>query len=115
MAKVLAAATWNWAEAKRELDRALELDPSYASAHVWRASWHVIHGQFSDAVADVERARDLDPLSLITQTQVGWIYYFTRRRQEAMSIYQRVLATDPNFLWALWQLAGSLAEAGRTD
>ncbi|MFZ5926591.1 MAG: protein kinase domain-containing protein [Acidobacteriota bacterium] len=106
---------WNWAEAKRELDRALELDPSYASAHVWRASWHVIHGQFSDAVADVERARDLDPLSLITQTQVGWIYYFTRRRQEAMSIYQRVLATDPNFLWALWQLAGSLAEAGRTD
>lgn len=104
---------WDWEAAKRELDRALELNPSYSSAHVWRASWNVIHYRFDEAVADVERARDLDPLSLITQTQVGWIYQFVGRDADAIALFRRVLATDPKFMWALWRLGDSLVWVGR--
>ncbi len=104
---------WDWDAAKLELDRALELNPSYASARVWRASWLVIHYRFDEAVADVERARDLDPLSLITQTQTGWIYQFAGREEAATAVFRRVLSVDPKFMWALWRLGDSLALTGR--
>jgi TolB-like protein/Tfp pilus assembly protein PilF len=104
---------WDWPGAKLELDRALELNPSYASAHVWRASWFVIQHRYEEAVAEVEAARDLDPLSLITQTQVGWIYQFAGREEDAIAVFRRVLAVDPNFMWALWRLGDSLAETER--
>ena len=104
---------WDWAGAELELRRALELNPSYASGHVWHATSLAIRLRFDEAAAEVERAHDLDPLSLITQTQVGWIYKFAGRDEDAIAQFRKVLATDPNFLWALWQLGGAYAETGR--
>ena len=104
---------WDWAGAELELRRTLELNPSYASARVWHATSLSIRQRFDEGIAEVERARELDPLSLITQTQVGWIYKFAGRDEEAIAQYQRALAVDPNYPWALYQLGGSYINTGR--
>lgn len=104
---------WEWVGAELELRRALELNPSYASARVWHASSLIIRQRFDEGIAEVERARELDPLSLITQTQVGWMYGFAGRDEEAIARYLKVLAVDPNYPWALKQLGGSYMNTGR--
>ena len=62
---------WDWTGAELELTNALDLNPSYASVHVWHASSLVIRRRYDEAVAEVDKAGALDPLSPITQTQVG--------------------------------------------
>jgi serine/threonine protein kinase/Flp pilus assembly protein TadD len=104
---------WDWAGAELELRLALELNPSYASARVWHASSLIIRQRFDEGIAEVERARELDPLSLITQTQVGWMYGFAGRDEEAIAQYLKVLAVEPNYPWALYQLGGSYLNTGR--
>jgi len=104
---------WDWAGAELELSRALDLNPSYASAHVWHATSLVIRRRFDEAIAEVERARDLDPLSPITQTQVGWIRGIADRTEEAIAQFRKVLAANPDYPWAMWQLGACLSQMGR--
>jgi TolB-like protein/Tfp pilus assembly protein PilF len=104
---------WDWTGSELELRRALELNPSYASARVWHASSLIIRQRFDEGIAEVERARDLDPLSLITQTQVGWMYRLAGRDEEAIAQHLKVLAVDPDYPWALNQLGSSFLNTGR--
>ncbi|MCL5743119.1 MAG: tetratricopeptide repeat protein, partial [Acidobacteria bacterium] len=105
---------WDWAGAELELTRALDLNPSYASAHVWRASSLLIRHRFDEAIAEAESAGELDPLSPITQTQVGWIRALAGRTEEAIAQFRKVLASDPDYPWAMWQLGGALCDTGRS-
>jgi TolB-like protein/Tfp pilus assembly protein PilF len=104
---------WDWTGAEVGLRRALELNPSYASARVWHASSLIMRRRFDEGIAEVERAQELDPLSLITQTQVGWMYGFAGRDEEAIAEFLKVLAVDPNYPWALKQLGSSYMNTGR--
>jgi TolB-like protein/DNA-binding winged helix-turn-helix (wHTH) protein len=56
---------WDWQTAEKEYRRAIELDPNYATAHHWYAEYLMWQGRFSEALVESERARQLDPLSLI--------------------------------------------------
>jgi TolB-like protein/tetratricopeptide (TPR) repeat protein len=104
---------WDWAGAERELLRALDLNPSYASARVWHAASLVIRRRFDDAVAEVDLARELDPLSPITQTQAGWIRALSGRTGEAIEVFRRVLSAEPDYPWAVMQLASCLTDTGK--
>jgi len=95
---------WNWSGAEQSFRRAIELNPSYAPVRIWHASYLVCTGRTEEALREAGRAGELDPLSPIVTTQVGWIFHFARRYDEAIQHYLRVLETDPNFPWALWQL-----------
>ena len=106
---------WNWSGAEQSFRRAIELNPSYAPVRIWHASYLVCTGRTEDAVAEAARARELDPLSLIVMTQVGWILHYARRYDEAIQHYLRVLETDPNYLWALWQLGQACTYKSRFD
>lgn len=104
---------WDWAGADRELTRALELNPSYASARVWRAAFLLIHRRFDEAIAEVDMAVELDPLSPITRTQAGWIRVHAGRPEEALVPIRQVLETNPDYPWALYQMGGCLCELRR--
>ena len=106
---------WNWAGAEQGFKRAIELSPSYASAHLWYAHYLTARGRFEEALAEVKLAETLDPLSPIIKTQVGWLLGFARRDDEAIEQYQKVLEMDPNFVWALWQLGIAYTEKGLFD
>jgi tetratricopeptide (TPR) repeat protein len=101
LALVMAKYEWDWPGAEARFRRAIALDPSYATAHQWYAELLSAEGRHEQAVAEIERARQLDPLSLIIQSVDGYIYYNARRYDEAITRCRAVLKRDPRFLPAL--------------
>jgi len=68
---------WDWQTSEKEFRRAIELNPNYGTAHHWYAEHLMWLGRFDDALSESERARQLDPLSLIIATDYGAILYFS--------------------------------------
>jgi TolB-like protein/DNA-binding winged helix-turn-helix (wHTH) protein/Flp pilus assembly protein TadD len=88
---------YDWQTADKEFRRAIQLDPSYATAHQWYAEYLSWQGRFEEALAESERARQLDPLSLIIATDHASILYFSRQYDRAIAQCRAVLDMDPNF------------------
>ena len=95
---------WNGPAAEQEFERAIALNPNYATAHHWYALDLAAMGRFPQALYEVHRAQALDPLSLIVSTNVGWIEYLNRRNDEAIAEYRKVLELDPSFVRARTRL-----------
>ncbi|HEV2385928.1 MAG TPA: winged helix-turn-helix domain-containing protein [Candidatus Acidoferrales bacterium] len=88
---------WDWQTAEKEFRRAIELNPNYATAHQWYAEHLMWRGRFDEALEESERARQLDPLSLIIATDNGAILFFSRQYDRAIEKWRLVLDMDPNF------------------
>jgi tetratricopeptide (TPR) repeat protein len=88
---------WDWAGAEREFQRAIELDPNYATAHHWYAICLSTAARSEQAIASLKRAQQLDPLSLIINADVGLQQHFARRYDEAIEQVRKALEMDPNF------------------
>jgi tetratricopeptide (TPR) repeat protein len=88
---------WDWAGAEREYRRAIELNPSYATAHHWLALHFTYLGRMDDAIAEVRRAHELDPVSLIINANLASLLHWGGRHQEAVEQYRKTLEMDPNF------------------
>jgi TolB-like protein/DNA-binding winged helix-turn-helix (wHTH) protein/Tfp pilus assembly protein PilF len=94
---------WDWVEAEREFHRALALNPNYATGHHWYSVYLTATGRPQEALAEIERARQLDPLSLVINTDIGFEAYYTGHYDEAIHQLRTVLAANPNFPLAhLW-------------
>ncbi len=87
---------WDWRTAEREYRRALQLDANYATAHHWFAECLAYQGRFGEALQESERARQLDPLSLIITIDNGAILYYAREYDRAIARFQEVLNVDPS-------------------
>jgi len=85
----------DWAAAETRFRRAIQLDPNYVTAHHWYAEHLGFMGRFDEALAEIERARQLDPLSLIVAADRGAILYFAKRYDEAIEQFSVVLEKDP--------------------
>ena len=88
---------WDWQTAEKEYRRAIQLNPNYATAHQWYAEFLAFQGRFDEALAESERAHQLDPLSLIIAADNGAIYYFARQYDRAIERFRAVLDMDPTF------------------
>lgn len=109
----IAEADWDWATAEREYKRALELNPSYATAHQWYSYFLSRMGRHEEAVAQAWRAVELDPRSLIIQLNVGQVLYTARRYDEAETELLKVLHADPNFWPTHYYLGTTYVQKGR--
>jgi TolB-like protein/Tfp pilus assembly protein PilF len=87
---------WDWATAAREFRRAQELNPNSAPIHESYAFYLVRTGQLPEALSEVQRGVDLDPVSWHSFHYEGFIYYFSRQYDQALSLIQRVRALDIN-------------------
>jgi TolB-like protein/DNA-binding winged helix-turn-helix (wHTH) protein/Flp pilus assembly protein TadD len=87
----------DWQTAEREFRRAIALNPNYATAHHWYAEHLMWRGRFDEALQESERARQLDPLSLIIAADNGFILYCARQYDRAIEKWRSVLAIDPDF------------------
>ena len=87
---------WDWPAAAIEFHRALELNPNSAAIHQKYAFYLVRTGQLHDALAEVERGVDLDPVSGRSLHFEGFIYYFSRQYDQTLSLIRRVRALDIN-------------------
>jgi serine/threonine-protein kinase len=111
---------WDWEAARREFERAIELDPAYATAHQWYAFWLAAHGRFDQALVESHTALELDPASISIRRTVGWIYYYARRYDQARYHLARTIAINPTaeesyrVLGLVLAQQGHWAEAERT-
>jgi TolB-like protein/DNA-binding winged helix-turn-helix (wHTH) protein len=103
---------WDWDGARREFRRALELNPNDAMGRNWYGGYLSLLGRHDEAIAEHERARQLDPLSLIVNANLTRALYWARRYDEAIVQARRTLELDPAFGVALFWLEGTLRHKG---
>jgi len=89
-------ATWNFADAEREHRRAIELNPNLAIAHLYYSAFLASVGRFAEAEEQARRAQELDPLSLPINTWLGNLSYYERDFDKAITLFKRVVETDPS-------------------
>ncbi len=112
LAFVLMHYDWNWAEADKQFRSALELNAAYPTAHHWYAFLLTATGQPASALTEIKRARELDPLSLIINTDVAEVLFYQHRYQEAIESARQALDMDPNFVLARRVLGWALMMQG---
>jgi len=98
---------WNWAEAERNYKHAIELDPNYSVAHHWYGAGYLaaIPGRIDEAIAELRKAQQLDPLSLgIAADLAAWLCQ-AGKFDEGMSRFQEILKADPDFVQAHYDLS----------
>jgi tetratricopeptide (TPR) repeat protein len=101
------------AGAEAEFRRAIELNPTYATAHHWYSDFLAETGRPEEALAAAERAAALDPLSPIITTTLAERFYFTRRHDRAAEQLRRALELEPDFIQARSLLGLVYAQQGR--
>lgn len=104
---------WDWQTAGREFRRAIELNPNYPTAHQWYAEYLAWQGRFDEAFAESERARQLDPLSLIISTDHAAILLYSRQYDRAIEQLRTVLDMEPTFPRARGLLIHAYVQKGR--
>jgi TolB-like protein/DNA-binding winged helix-turn-helix (wHTH) protein len=104
---------WNWEMAEKEFRRGLELDPDDALGRMWHGGYLSLRGLHDDAVNEHERARELDPFSLIIGANLVRSLYWARRYDEAVQMAQKTLKMDPGFGVTLFWLEGALRHQKR--
>ncbi len=88
---------WSWESAGTEFKRGIELNPGYATGHQWYG-WHLAAmGRHGEAVAELQRAESLDPLSLVISTDLAEELLIAHRYDEAIKQSQKAMAMDPFF------------------
>jgi len=87
---------WDWAGAESEFKRALALNPSDAEAHRRYSNYLLAMGRFEEALLEVQRAQEFDPLSLLTSVNAGWTFYFARQYDRAIEQCRKALELDAN-------------------
>jgi TolB-like protein/cytochrome c-type biogenesis protein CcmH/NrfG len=112
LAQILRDYDWDYAGALREIDRAIQLNPNYATAHQWRAESLSPLERHEEAIAEAKRALELDPLSIIINRILGEMYFHARRYDEAIAQFRKTIEIEPNFPSAHWML-GRAYEAKR--
>jgi adenylate cyclase len=90
------AGTFDWAGARNELNRALELNPNLAEAYDGLATISIISDRSDDAIAQEKKALQLDPLNPLFNENIGWSFYWARRYDEAMVELRSTMELFPN-------------------
>lgn len=106
---------WDWPAAERECLRTIQLNPGYAFGRSRYALLLSGMGRHEEAIAQAERAHELDPLNLLTFTVVGDTLFFARRFDRSVASYRKCLELNSNFGAAHTDLARSLEQVGRAD
>jgi TolB-like protein/Tfp pilus assembly protein PilF len=95
---------WDWASADREYQRAIALNPGYATAHHWYA-WHlIVMGRNGEGIFELRKAKSLDPLSLIISADLADALCIAHLYDESVQQSRKTLEMDPNFALAHYQL-----------
>jgi TolB-like protein/Tfp pilus assembly protein PilF len=96
----------------REFERAIALNPNYATGHQWYGLALMCLGEFDRAIGELKRALQLDPLSLIINADLGVSFLTARRYDDAIAQLRKTIEMDPRFYYARWNLGEALELKG---
>lgn len=103
----LANVSWNahdWAAAENEFKKAIELNPNYATARQWYGEMLTRLGRHNEAIEQITRARDLEPLSIVINSDMIYILSMARLYDESIAQAKKTLELDPNWTTARGEL-----------
>ena len=112
LGNILTSYEWDFAGAENEFKRAISLNTNYATAHQWYAEHLQAMGRYEEAIAEIKRAQELDPLSLIISAVSGRLYYCSRRYDQAIDELNKTLQMEKQFGPASAFLAQTYAMKG---
>ena len=104
IAMVSFAFDWDWKAAEQEFKRAIDLNPNYPDAHQMYSYYLAAMKRFDESLAQMQRAKELDPASLSKLAGIGEILNYMGRTDEAKAQYEKCLEMDPNSGFANWSL-----------
>jgi len=106
---------WDLSRAEKELKRSLELNPNYAMANSLLCSLNLTRGDTKQATAYINRALELDPLSLLFNMRLSDIYYFQRDNERAIKLHQKLLSENADVSFFYNNIAMAYAQMKRFD
>jgi tetratricopeptide (TPR) repeat protein len=112
---VHARADWNWKAAEEEFKKAIALNDGLALAHHQYAMYLSLRRRPDEAVREIRRAFELDPLSPLINSAVGRVLYFAGRYEESIEQLRRTIELYPDYGNAYFDLGVTLARVGRYD
>jgi TolB-like protein/Flp pilus assembly protein TadD len=115
LAAVFAEFEWRWHEAEDQYIKAIELKPSYATAHHWYSIFLAVVGRLDEAYDQAKKALELDPLSRAIGHNLGEKLLYLGRKREAIEQFQKVIQENPDYPVAHDSLGLTLFLDSRTD
>jgi serine/threonine-protein kinase len=116
LAHVKSTQDWDWHGAEREFQRAISLDPRYATAHHWYAmSCLAPLGRLDEALQEISMAQAIDPISSIIARDLALTYYYRREFDLSLEQCDRAIEQNPHFSAAYWALGLVQQQRGDLD
>ncbi len=106
---------WDWKTAERELQRAVEIDPNSATAHLMFAHHRVCSGDLEGGQMELDEAERLDPLSPLVSDHQAILFLYSDRLDDAVAAAKRTLTLDPNYNYLEPTLARVYREQGKLE
>jgi TolB-like protein/DNA-binding winged helix-turn-helix (wHTH) protein/lipoprotein NlpI len=91
---------WDWAGAAQGFQRAIQMDPRYATAYQRYSLYSIAMGRFDQSLEQIKKARELDPLSISINSSLGWRLYLSRQYDRSIAQLRDTLELDPSYEWA---------------
>ena len=104
---------WNWGAAEKEFKRGLELSPNYATGHQWYGIYLRIQRRFDEALTEIKRAQELEPLSLVSSVNLAQLWLARGDAEASVEQCKRGLELDPAWYYFHQQVALSYVKQGR--
>jgi TolB-like protein/Tfp pilus assembly protein PilF len=95
---------WNWKEAEQNFKYSLEINPNRSLNHLYYSFLLTVTGRHEEAISEVKRAQELDPLSAYINTYTGRTFDYAGHFDRALEEYQMTLALNPNYFLAHFHL-----------
>jgi serine/threonine-protein kinase len=116
LAHVKSTQDWDWEGAEREFQRAISLDPRYATAHHWYAmSCLAPLGRLEEALQEISMAQAIDPISSIIARDLALTYYYRREFDLSLEQCDRTIEQNPHFSAGYWALGLVQQQRGDLD
>ena len=106
---------WDWDEAGRAFERAIELSPGYPPGHSWYGAYLIARGRFDEAEAQIRAALELDPLSVSPNLALAGLHYYARRYEAAVAQYRHLVELSPALYVPHMDMAQALDQLGRHE
>jgi TolB-like protein/Tfp pilus assembly protein PilF len=103
---------WNWLDAEIDFNWAIGLNPNYATAYQYYGSLLANLGRFEEAMAKLEKARELDPSSLPIKGSIASLFYYSRQYEQAIRWWREILKADPGVSWTYYYLGLAYLKKG---
>ena len=106
---------FDWEGAERGFRKAIEMDPSYSTAHLWLALYLAAMDRMDEGLSEVRLALKLDPLSRVINLNLSRILHFARQFDDAIKQCRKTIDMYPDYLIAHRRLGMSYGEKGMFD